>query len=586
MTVKVAHLTTVDMSLRFLVFPQLEAVRNAGGESIGISAPGPWVAELEDAGIRHIPLEASTRGMNLWADLRAIRQLWRVLRTERLDLLHTHNPKPGLYGRVLGRLAGVPIVVNTVHGLYATDDDPLSKRILVYALEALAARFSDAELVQNREDLDLMERLRIASPKRMRLLGNGVDLSRFDPEKLDPGRADRVRRELGVADGQILAGVVGRLVAEKGYPELFEAFRTLGSRYVLACVGPHDPDKSDAIDPVLMERARRDGVRFLGMREDVEDIYPAMDLFVLPSHREGFPRAAMEAAAMGLPIVATNIRGCRQVVTPGHNGLLVPVGAPGALAEAILTIGEDAELRERMGQASRAKARAEFDERRVVEIVMGTYRDVALDKGLPDLVLEEASPPIELRFGVPADAAALARIHATSIETGFLPSLGPRFLRRLYQALIAHPRAVVVVADDGTRVAGFVAGVEDVGDFYRHFVRHHGFLAALAALPRLLRPGNLRRAWESLRYGGSSVHLPAELLSMAVIDRYRGRGVGTRLGRRFLDELTRRQVSAVKVVVGAENTGAIAAYRKIGFDKSDDVEIHRGEPSVVLVWAE
>lgn len=148
---KVAHLTTVDLSLRYLVFSQMLAVRDAGGEAIGISAPGPWVDELEAAGIRHIPLHSSTRGMDIPADLRAARQLWKILRRENLDVLHTHNPKPGLYGRVLGRLAGVPIVVNTVHDLYATPDDPLPKRALFYALEAFASRFSDAELVQNPE---------------------------------------------------------------------------------------------------------------------------------------------------------------------------------------------------------------------------------------------------------------------------------------------------------------------------------------------------------------------------------------------------------------------------------------------------
>jgi hypothetical protein len=134
---KVAHLTTVDLSLRFLVRPQLLAVIDQGGEAVGVSAPGPWVEELEAAGIRHVPLTASTRGMSLWNDLKAMMQLRRVLRDEELTVLHTHNPKPGVYGRILGRLAGVPLVVNTLHGLYATEDDPMAKRAVVYALEAI-----------------------------------------------------------------------------------------------------------------------------------------------------------------------------------------------------------------------------------------------------------------------------------------------------------------------------------------------------------------------------------------------------------------------------------------------------------------
>ena len=144
---RVAHLTTVDVSLRYLLLLQLTAVRAGNGEPIGISSPGPFVAELEAAGVRHIPLVSSTRSMNVIADIKSAFELWRVLRRERPDILHTHNPKPGVYGRIVGRLAGVRVVVNTVHGLYANEDDRRAKRFVVYGLEALAARFSHAELV-------------------------------------------------------------------------------------------------------------------------------------------------------------------------------------------------------------------------------------------------------------------------------------------------------------------------------------------------------------------------------------------------------------------------------------------------------
>ena len=114
------------------------------------------------------------------ADLRAAGDLWRILRRERVDVLHTHNPKPGVYGRIVGRLAGVPVVVNTNHGLYFGDGGG-RRRLAVLALEGIAARFSDAELVQNPEDLALLVRWRLNSPRRTRLLGNGVDLARFRP---------------------------------------------------------------------------------------------------------------------------------------------------------------------------------------------------------------------------------------------------------------------------------------------------------------------------------------------------------------------------------------------------------------------
>jgi glycosyltransferase involved in cell wall biosynthesis len=378
---KVAHLTTVDSSLRFLLFPQLRAVEDLGGEAIGISAPGPWVAGLEADGVRHFALDSSTRGMHVGNDLRAAWELWQVLRRERVDVLHTHNPKPGLYGRVVGRLARVPIVVNTVHGLYVADDDGWPKRLVVYALEAIASRFSDAELLQNPEDLELVQRWRIAPRANLRLLGNGVDLTRFDPARLGASDRAAARAELGAGPDDVVIGTVGRLVAEKGYPELFEAAAALGEGVLLAVAGPDDPEKSDRLPPDVIAQAEAAGVRFLGMRDDVDRLYSAFDVFVLPSHREGFPRAAMEAAAMGLPVVATDIRGCRQVVDDGVNGLLVPVRDPVALARALATLAGDASMRARMGRAGREKAVAEFDERNVVRTVLDTYRDVAQRKG-------------------------------------------------------------------------------------------------------------------------------------------------------------------------------------------------------------
>jgi glycosyltransferase involved in cell wall biosynthesis len=376
----VAHLTTVDMSLQLLLRQQLDAVVARGGTCTGISADGPYVAGLVAGGIRHRALGSSTRGMDVLADVRSAVELWRVLREERPTVLHTHNPKPGVYGRIVGRLAGVPIVVNTVHGLYATADDTMAKRLVVYGLERIASTCSDAELVQNPEDVATMRRYRLAAARKVRLLGNGVSLTRF--AATTPEDRAAVRSELGIREDQVAIGIVGRLVAEKGYPELFEAARRLPPQAVVVVVGPDDADKADALPRSLVDGARHAGVRFLGHRSDVERLYRAFDLFVLPSHREGFPRAAMEAAATGLPVVATDIRGCRQVVDPGVNGLLVPVRDPQALGAALTALVLDADRRAAMGAASAAKARRDFDERHVVGTVMSTYAEVAARKGL------------------------------------------------------------------------------------------------------------------------------------------------------------------------------------------------------------
>lgn len=364
---KVAHLTTVDLSLRYLLWAQLVGARDAGAEVIGISAPGPDADWLSEHGIRHVALPGSTRSMDVRADLRAAIALWRILRRERPDVLHTHTPKPGVYGRILGRLAGVPVVVNTVHGLYATERDPVRKRAVVYALEAIASRFSDAELVQNAEDVELLGRLHIAAKDKTSLLGNGIDLERF--HQPTPAERAAARAVFGAGD-EVVIGYVGRLTTEKGLPELLEAHRRLGTgRLVL--VGPASGER-DGLDRAIVERATADGVMFLGMRHDVEQIYGGFDILCLPSHREGFPRAPMEAAACGVPSVATDVRGCRQAVADGDTGYLVPVADIDALTASLRAL-LDPDLRARMGAAARTLAESDFDERDVVERVATAY---------------------------------------------------------------------------------------------------------------------------------------------------------------------------------------------------------------------
>jgi glycosyltransferase involved in cell wall biosynthesis len=373
---RLVHLTTVDLSLSALLLPQLVAFQDAGYEVIGVSAAGPWVDQIERAGIRHVPLEHSTRASSPRDDLLVMAEFWRVCRRLRPDIVHTHTPKPGVYGRILARLAGVPAVVNTVHGLYALPEDPLPKRAVVYALERLAATFSHAELLQNEEDLPVLRQLRIPD-SRLEVLGNGIDLKRFDPAAWPADERERVRAELGVDDDAVVVGAVGRLVVEKGYRELFAAFAALGDlhdRMRLVVVGPSEPDKGDAIGAAELEMAEDRGVRFLGWRDDIDRLYLGMDAYVLPSYREGFPRGAMEAAAMGLPVVASDVRGCRQVVDDGVTGRLVPVRDAVSLAAALRELVVDAGLRRAFGEAARQRALSRFDDRRQVEITLATYR--------------------------------------------------------------------------------------------------------------------------------------------------------------------------------------------------------------------
>ncbi|XP_077451101.1 UDP-Gal:alpha-D-GlcNAc-diphosphoundecaprenol alpha-1,3-galactosyltransferase-like [Stigmatopora argus] len=293
-------------------------------------------------------------------DVKSWRELRAVIDGIEPDIVHTHNPKPGVFGRMLARSMGVPVVVNTVHGLYAQPTDGCARRVGVYSAERLAASCSDAELVQNIEDVNTLRSLGVPAD-RVHLLGNGIDLDRFSPTSLKMSMARAHRRALGIGDATTVIGMVGRLVWEKGYREFFDAVAPLLARNDVAVVvaGPNEPGKAGAVDHKTI---------------DVDVLLTMFDIFALPSYREGFPRSAMEASAMGVPVVATNIRGCRQVVEHDITGLLVESRSGAALRASLELLLADPLRRREMGRAGRNRAVREFDQQRVIARTLAVYR--------------------------------------------------------------------------------------------------------------------------------------------------------------------------------------------------------------------
>lgn len=373
---RVAHVTTVDSSLRYLLLNQLKRIHGEGYEVCGISADGPDVATVEAEGIPHFAVPMTRRFTPL-ADLGALWALTRLMRRERFDVVHTHTPKAGLLGQLAARLSGVPVVVNTLHGFYFHEaTKPLPRRFYVW-MERIAARCSDVILSQNKEDIATAVSEGIAGPALLKWLGNGIDIVRFDRSRLSKDKLNALRSEIGLRPDRPVVGFVGRLVEEKGILDLLEAATSVVAQVPgteLLIVGPYDDEKPDALRPDVAERyGLSEQCRFLGMRDDMPELYALMDVLVLPSYREGFPRAPMEASAMGVPAVVTDIRGCREAVEHGVNGLLFPVGDVDALARALVDILTDEPRRRRMGEAGRAMAEEHFDEQKVFERVLDEY---------------------------------------------------------------------------------------------------------------------------------------------------------------------------------------------------------------------
>ena len=215
---KIAHITTVDMSLRYLLLDQLVNLQDTGYEVVGISTPGENVEAIEAAGIRHIAVPM-TRRFNPLADAISLWRLYRVMREENFALVHTHTPKPGLLGQLAAWLAGVPIIVNTIHGYYFHEYMAPYWKWFYRLLEKSSARLSSLVFFVNQEDMDTAVREGICPPSKMRRLGPGgigIDIRRFDPNSVTESERQALLSELEIAESAQVVGFVGRLVREKG----------------------------------------------------------------------------------------------------------------------------------------------------------------------------------------------------------------------------------------------------------------------------------------------------------------------------------------------------------------------------------
>lgn len=349
---------------RFLL-PLMRGMADAGHDVVGICADGKELSTVRDAGLRVITVPF-TRSMAPHHTTRALWRLIKVLRRERFDMIHVHTPVAAAIARAAAVIVGVPRVVYTAHGFYFHDNMALSKRAAFVAIEWLAGRATHTLFTQSAEDAATALRLHLCRTNDVQAIGNGSDPARYCP---DPVARDTIRAGFSVPHDRTVIISVGRLVTEKGFPELITAMRDVDAE--LWIVGARLPsDHASAMDDtfnmVMADPQLRTRVRLLGHRNDVPALLAAADVFTLASHREGMPRSIIEAMLTGLPVVATNIRGSREEVCHNETGLLVPVADPAALAAALDTLATDANLRHRLGAAGLQRARRHYDEAAVI----------------------------------------------------------------------------------------------------------------------------------------------------------------------------------------------------------------------------
>lgn len=362
-----------DIRLRIPYLLELRR-RNFDVTMLGSEPPEPFAPH-------EIPYHrySLSRALDPVADWRTLRELIALFRAHRPPLVHSFDTKPGMLASFAARSAGVPVRIRTLTGMGYVFSSRSPRALLLrpvdHVMQAAASRAASMTVFQNRDDHAYFLRHRLVRPETSTLIpGSGIDVELLRSKRPSAEGLAALRRELGLEGGRVVT-MISRLVRTKGVLEFCAAARAVrrerpDSAFLL--VGPLGSEGWQAVP-----RSEIDGnpdIRWLGPRPDVAALLALSDVFVLPTfYREGIPRALLEAAALELPLIATDMPGCRDVVRDGWNGILVPPRNVGALTQALLTlIGASSEALRQMGENSRAHVERHF----TLELVTDAYADI------------------------------------------------------------------------------------------------------------------------------------------------------------------------------------------------------------------
>lgn len=364
---KIVLFANTDWFLYNFKLSLAQALRARGDEVILLSPPGEFGPRLRELGFRWEALPVSRSGINPLAEVLTIRRIARLYRELKPDLVHHFTIKCVIYGSFAARRAGVRRVVNSVTGLgFALLANTLKARLIrpvVLGLYRRALRGTSV-IFQNRDNLDTLAGYGVLAASRFSVIpGDGINTAHFCP---------------GGTARQPVVLMMARLLHSKGVADFVAAARIVrevlpGARFLLA--GAPDPGNPESVSTADVDAWQKEAVvEFLGQRSDVLELNQAAAVVVLASTQgEGIPRALLEGAACGAPMVATDVPGCRDVVVDGENGTLVPPAAPEKLAGAILNLLRDEELRQRMGQAARERVETVYSDHQVIAQTCAIY---------------------------------------------------------------------------------------------------------------------------------------------------------------------------------------------------------------------
>ena len=363
---RLCRIVTVPMTFETLLREQIACVAAAGFELTLVCSPGDSMAALatrSGAAYEAVPM---ARQLSPTHDARSLAALVRLFRRARFDLVHSSTPKAGLLTALAARLAGVPLRLHTFTGQPWVELTG-AMRVAARQADRTIARLDTHLYADSHSQREFLVAEGIARADRLAVIGagsiSGVDLRRFDPAALSEARS-QVRARLGIAATARVVVFVGRLTRDKGARELVEAFTSVAAKRPdvhLLLVGPLEPERDPLPATTLAAIEANPRIHAVGFSAEPERYLAASDLFCLPSYREGFGSVAIEAGALGLPVVATRVTGLIDAVVEGETGCLVPAKNAPALAGALADLLDDAAARRRLGAAGLRRARERFD---------------------------------------------------------------------------------------------------------------------------------------------------------------------------------------------------------------------------------
>ena len=325
---KIIRITTIPGSLAILLKGQLDYMNNHY-EVIGVASSGKEIAQVEEQeGIETHVIEM-TRNISPIQDLKSAYKLYKYLKKEKPFIVHTHTPKAGTLGMLAARFARVPNRLHTIAGLPLLEATG-AKRILLNLVEKITYANATLILPNSFGLMQIIKDHKFTSDKKLKIIGkgssNGIDTEHFKKTNISQDQQYELKQQLGILDGDFVFTFVGRLVADKGINELISAFSTISKtnkKIKLLLVGPFETELDPLNEETLMEIDANKNIISAGWQADVRPYFSIADALVFPSYREGFPNVVMQACAMELASIVTDINGCNEIITDKKNGLII-----------------------------------------------------------------------------------------------------------------------------------------------------------------------------------------------------------------------------------------------------------------------